>query len=97
MTREEIVAELAQRLARKESFPMPTRADFRQGGAALLADDAAADKLVAAWQENDAAKLGTIIIQGIKDWMTETKSTVDVEAMLSPDDTLDLTELERFL
>lgn len=102
MTREEIVRVLAERLARKELFPLSgttaeSRVLLRQGGAAFLQNDANVDALVAAWRDNNTCVFGASIIAGIKEWMVDNKATVDVEAALSPDDTLDLSEIEQLL
>lgn len=97
MTREQIVAILAERLARNEGFKTPQVADLRQGGAAVLGDSNKASQLLSAYVVNDGASFGNILISGIRDWMVSNQATGDVEDMLSPDDTLDLTEVARIL
>lgn len=97
MTRNEIVAILAERLARNEGFKTPRVSDLRQGGGAVLGDADKADQLLSSYVENDGASFGNILIAGIREWMVSNQATGDVESMLSPDDTLNLTEVERIL
>ena len=94
MTRDEIVDVLAKRLARKE-FTVPTIQDLRQGGAAMLQDATTASAIRAAW--NEKCKVGEIISTFINDWVRDNRAEAEIETLLSPDDTLSLTEIERLL
>lgn len=97
MTRNQIVAILAERLARNEGFRTPQVSDLRQGGGVVLNDSDKAGQLLSAYVVNDGAAFGNILIAGIREWMVSNQATGDVEDMLSPDDTLDLAEVERIL
>ncbi len=94
MTREQIVAILAKRLAKNE-FSVPTKAQLKQGGAATLNNDALVSAIRSSW--NDKCRVGEIITSNINAWVRDNTAETEVESMLSPDDTLSLTELERLL
>ena len=94
MTRDQIVDALAKRLARKE-FTVPTVADLRQGGAAMLQDAATVAAIRSSW--NNKCQVGEIIANSINTWVRDNRAEAEIETLLSPDDTLSLAEIERLL